>query len=94
LILSVASLWEMQIKRQLGKLTLRLPLTEIVAHQRGTNGLQILSVERQHVISLDDLPPVHRDPFDRILAAQSRSEGLGFVSSDPVFQQYPVNLIW
>lgn len=67
LILSVTSLWEMQIKRQLGKLNLRLPLTDIVAHQQAVNGMIILPITQAHVYQLDGLPTPHKDPFDRLL---------------------------
>lgn len=64
ILLSVASVWEMQIKQQLGKLKLNSPLAEIVANQQKTNGLEILSVSLEHVLALDRLPSHHKDPFD------------------------------
>ena len=74
LLLSTASLWEMQIKIQLGKLQLRTPLANIIADQRA-NGIGILAVTVEHVLAIGNLPPVHRDPFDRILVAQTNEEG-------------------
>src|SRR5437660_876360 len=68
--LSVVSVWEIVIKVQLGKLTLRLPLADIVAQQQA-NGLQILAVTLLHSLAVEGLPPAHKDPFDRLLAAQS-----------------------
>jgi PIN domain nuclease of toxin-antitoxin system len=94
LILSVTSLWEMQIKRQLGKLSLRLPLTDIVAHQQVTNGVMILAITQAHVYGLDGLPTPHKDPFDRLLVAQANSEGAALVSADPIFGSYPVHVVW
>ena len=94
LVLSVASLWEIQIKRQLGKLELRLPLSEIVAHQQETNGVAILPIVQAHVQALDDLPLVHRDPFDRLLVAQAIAEGAALVSGDSVLESYPVQVRW
>ncbi len=64
LLLSVVSLWEMQIKLQLGKLKLALPLKEIVDGQRRTNNVEILPVTLEHVLGLENLPPYHKDPFD------------------------------
>jgi PIN domain nuclease of toxin-antitoxin system len=94
LVLSVASLWEIQIKRQLGKLDLRLPLAEIVAHQQETNGLTILPIVQAHVLALDALPPHHRDPFDRLLVAQAVVEEAVLVSGDPVLKSYSVQIHW
>ena len=94
LILSVTSLWEMQIKRQLGKLSLRLPLADIVAHQQTTNSLNILPITQAHVYELDWLPTPHKDPFDRLLVAQANSEGAALVSADPIFGSYPVHVVW
>ena len=62
--LSVVSLWEMQIKLQLGKLKLALSLKEIVDGQRRTNNVEILPVTLEHVLGLENLPPYHEDPFD------------------------------
>jgi PIN domain nuclease of toxin-antitoxin system len=90
---SVVSVWEMTIKRQLGKLILRLPLSQIVAHQQA-NGLQVLPVTLAHTLAVEGLPPVHKDPFDRLLAAQANVEGVDFVTADPIFAQYPVRVLW
>jgi PIN domain nuclease of toxin-antitoxin system len=90
---SVVSVWEMAIKRQLGKLILRLPLSQIVAHQQA-NGLQVLPVTLTHTLAVEGLPPVHKDPFDRLLAAQANVEGVDFVTADPIFAQYPVRVLW
>ncbi len=92
-LLSVVSLWEMLIKSQLGKMTIRLPLAEIVA-QQVDNGLTVLPVTIDHVLDLEGLPAVHKDPFDRLLIAQARVEGAVLLSVDQVFSQYPVPLIW
>ncbi|WP_135478085.1 type II toxin-antitoxin system VapC family toxin [Candidatus Chloroploca mongolica] len=94
LILSVTSLWEMYIKHQLGKLSLRLPLVDIVAHQQATNGVNVLPILPTHVFALDGLPTVHKDPFDRLLVAQANSEGATLVSADPIFKSYPVRMAW
>ena len=93
-ILSVASLWEMQIKRQLGKLELRLPLVEIMTHQRETNGLVTLPVLDTHVLALEGLASHHSDPFDRLLVAQAMVEGATLVSVDPALSRYPVEVRW
>ena len=90
---SVVSVWEIVIKNQLGKLTLRLPLADIVAQQQA-NGLQVLPVTLPHSLAVEGLPPVHKDPFDRLLVAQTNIEGTELISADPIFKQYPVRLLW
>jgi PIN domain nuclease of toxin-antitoxin system len=93
LLLSVASTWEMQIKAQLGKLKLRLPLAELIQNQQLINSLEILHIGLEHVPALDQLPPLHKDPFDRLLVAQTRVEGASLVTNDPVMANYSVNVI-
>lgn len=93
LLLSVASIWEMQIKLQLGKLTLRIPLPDLIASQR-KNGVNILPISIRHILELDTLPLHHRDPFDRVLVAQANVERLVLLSVDPTFASYPVTVIW
>ena len=63
LYLSLASLWELQIKMQLGKLNLQLPLPQIIADQQHVNGLQLLSISHQHIYHLSQLPFHHKDPL-------------------------------
>ncbi|MEI6783753.1 MAG: type II toxin-antitoxin system VapC family toxin [Verrucomicrobiota bacterium] len=92
--LSVASAWEMQIKTALGKLRLTRPLGQIIAEQQTANGLQVLTVNLAHVLALQALPPHHKDPFDRLLIAQAKSEGWDIVSKDPEFSAYGVPVIW
>ena len=94
LILSVTSLWEIQIKAQLAKIKLRTPLPKLVEEQQQTNGLRLLPVEAVHVFELDALPPFHKDPFDRMLVAQARIEGLCIISHDMVVSKYPVDVQW
>jgi PIN domain nuclease of toxin-antitoxin system len=94
LLLSVVSAWEMQIKSQLGKLKLKLPLAEIITGQQRTNNLTILPVTLDHVLALDKLPAHHKDPFDRLLIAQTNVEEVILVSGDPVFSQYSVKVAW
>ncbi len=92
--ISVANAWEMQIKAQIGKLTLHKPWPEIVRDEMTTNGFQLLRVELPHIEVLDSLPFHHKDPFDRLLIAQAIHENLTLVSNDPKFPAYPVTLLW
>lgn len=88
LILSLVSIWEMQIKSQLGKLTFNVPLPELIESQQRVNGLEILPITPQHIYALSHLPLHHKDPFDRLLIAQSQVEKLSLITADGVFGQY------
>ncbi|MBV1884526.1 MAG: type II toxin-antitoxin system VapC family toxin [Pseudomonadales bacterium] len=96
LYLSVASVWEMQIKMQLGKLSLSAGLESTVEKQQKINGIILLSMESAHVYELTSLANHHRDPFDRILMAQSIKENLTLVSADQHIQRYSdcVDILW
>lgn len=94
LALSVASVWEIQIKAQLGKFRLSKPLNEIIHRQQEQNQLQLYPITLPTVLDLDNLPLHHRDPFDRLIIAQARTEQLLLVSNDRQFKQYPVSLLW
>lgn len=94
LLLSIVSIWEMQIKIQLGKMKLSLPLKELVESQQQANAVQILAISKEHIFALDSLPFHHKDPFDRLLIAQGIVENATLVSVDPRLSAYPVNLFW
>ncbi|MEA3341974.1 MAG: type II toxin-antitoxin system VapC family toxin [Chloroflexota bacterium] len=93
LILSVVSVWEMQIKVQIGKLNLPLPVKELVMVQRAFNQIQSLPVVERHIWMLGTLPMHHKDPFDRLLIAQAKAEKWRLVTADPVLAQYPVQIL-
>jgi len=93
LLLSAASIWEMQIKIQLGKLKIELPLADIIEQQEG-NGVETLPVHVSHVLELSNLPFHHKDPFDRLLIAQARIEEAVIMTADPVVAQYAVKVVW
>jgi PIN domain nuclease of toxin-antitoxin system len=93
LILSVASVWEIQIKSQLGKLTLSQPLKEVIESQQAINDLQVLPIELTHALALDSLPLHHKDPFDRLLIAQSIVEDVMLVTADDKFSAYTAKLL-
>ena len=94
LLLSIASVWEMQIKWQRGKLKLGKPLSELIANQQANNELKILPIALPHVFALQSLPDLHRDPFDRIMIAQTMVENLPFVSCDVVLDGYSIQRLW
>ncbi|WP_089941037.1 type II toxin-antitoxin system VapC family toxin [Candidatus Entotheonella palauensis] len=81
LYLSVVSAWEIQIKHQINRLQLDVPLDKMIQGQRFTNDLNILSVELHHIYMLQQLPLHHNDPFDRLLIAQAKAEHM---------QQFPL----
>lgn len=92
LFLSDASIWEMQIKVQLGKIDLKLPLKALIESQQQENEVEILHITTNHILELENLPFHHKDPFDRILIAQSIVEGLTVITVDPEFRAYPVKI--
>ncbi len=94
LFVSSVSIWEIQIKTQLGKLSLRVPLEQTIQEQQQLNDVRVLHLELSHIYQLEHLPPMHRDPFDRLLIAQSQVEGMTLVSSDSMFASYGASLIW
>lgn len=94
MFVSVASLWEIAIKHALGKLDLGRPFAELIPEQLERQQIRILGIELPHLTQLILLPQHHRDPFDRLLAAQALAEGLPIISVDPVLDQYGVQRIW
>jgi len=94
LFLSVASVWEMQIKLQLGKLQLNPSLQELIKNQITINNLEILSIDLAHIWTLATLIHYHKDPFNRLLISQSITEIMPILSIDEIFDLYPVQRIW
>jgi PIN domain nuclease of toxin-antitoxin system len=94
LYFSVVSAWEIQIKAQLGRLTLHVLLEHMVEVQQTDSGLFILPVELRHVYALDTLPQVHHDPVDRLLVAQARAERTHLMTADSQLKRYPVDILW
>lgn len=91
---SVASWWEMAMKISLERLTLTQAVDRFVAEHMAVNGFQPLTLMLPHAARVATLPLHHRDPFDRLLAAQALVEGLSIVSADPVFRRYGVKRVW
>lgn len=94
LVLSVVSVWEMQIKIQLGKLNFTKPLADMIARQQKVNNMEILPVRLSHALAIKTLPLVHKDPFDRLLIAQAKVEGMPIMSRDSMFSAYPITVEW
>ena len=93
-ILSLVSIWEMQIKVSLGKLSLKTALPELVNDEIRRNRLNLLPIQLSHIYALKDLPPHHRAPFDRLLVAQSIHEGVDIISIDDKFDAYGIKRLW
>ncbi|MGH8244126.1 MAG: type II toxin-antitoxin system VapC family toxin [Steroidobacteraceae bacterium] len=88
LFFSAASLWEVVIKRGLGRQDFEADARLL---RRGLldNGYDELPIASEHVVAIEGLPSIHRDPFDRVLLAQAQVEGITLLTADPVVAQYP-----
>jgi PIN domain nuclease of toxin-antitoxin system len=93
-LVSVASCWEIAIKVALKKLDLGEPATTFLPRELATNGFDLLGIELIHATSVESLPPHHRDPFDRLLVAQSLIEKLPVVSVDAQLDAYGITRLW
>lgn len=90
-LVSVASIWEVAIKSAGGKLWVPDDLPQMLeAHA----GYELLPVTADVAWATRELPPIHRDPFDRLIIAQARGRGLPVITGDPVFARYGVGVIW
>ena len=88
---SAASAWEIAIKVALGRL--RFPIEKLPAALSDA-GFKELQVSIAHGLEMARLPFIHRDPFDRLLVAQARHEGLTLVTRDPTVRRYPIDTLW
>jgi PIN domain nuclease of toxin-antitoxin system len=94
LYFSAASCWEIAIKAGLDKIKLPAKPDIFIADQLAANAIQSVPVEASHALHVFNLPNLHRDPFDRILVAQSQLEALPIITSDSLIAQYKVKTIW
>lgn len=90
--ISIASLWELAVKLSIGKITLSKSLLQII-QQIDTENIEILPILPQHVLEVEKLTFHHRDPFDRIIIAQAKFDGLNLMSEDVEFSKYSVKMI-
>ena len=91
---SAASLWEMAIKIGLGRIRLEQPFERFIPEQMEKNGFALLPLRVNHLAMLTALPFHHRDPFDRLLAAQCLAEDFSLISIDAAFDNYGVRRLW
>ncbi|MDJ0591318.1 MAG: type II toxin-antitoxin system VapC family toxin [Pleurocapsa sp. MO_226.B13] len=94
IFISFVSVWEIQIKSQLGKLELNLPLAKLIQDQQNINQFQLLPIFLNHIYFLENLPQHHKDPFDRLLISQSIIEQMPILSIDKLFDLYSIQRIW
>lgn len=91
---SAASAWELATKTRLGKLTIAEPLLHELPALLGEQGFELLPVQFRHGLRAGTYRQTHRDPFDRLLAAQAELECLTLVSLDPALKAFPCQLLW
>jgi PIN domain nuclease of toxin-antitoxin system len=93
-LVSVASCWEIAIKAGLKKLTLGEPSGVYIPAALSRTGFELLPITLEHATGVEGLPLHHKDPFDRLLVAQARGEGIPLVSADMAFDAYPITRLW
>ncbi len=93
LIVSAVSSWEIAIKYGLGRLPLPEPPERYVPERMRVIGARALAIEHRHALAVAALPPLHRDPFDRLLVAQAGLLDVPIMTADPELAQYPVRTL-
>lgn len=94
LYFSAASAWEIAIKAGLDRIRLPERADRFIPEQLRLNGIRPLAIELSHALAVEGLPLHHRDPFDRLLVAQSQLEGLPIISGDDQLAEYGAELVW
>jgi PIN domain nuclease of toxin-antitoxin system len=92
--LSVASIWEIAIKVQIGRLNMPGSVEAFVTKQLRAGQISVLPIQARHAFRTGELPAYHRDPFDRLLVAQSLEEDLPVISRDPLLAPYAIQRVW
>jgi|SRR5208337_4113881 len=93
-VVSIASLWEIAIKMSMGRLPAKDFTLRMIAEQLKEQEFILLPVRLGDLLRLEQLPAVHRDPFDRVLVCQALEEGIPLLTADGLMTQYPVRTIW
>ncbi len=91
---SAASAWEIAIKTKLDRLKIKGDLESFIIEQLSTNSFVPLSITISHSLYTERLPQFHKDPFDRIIIAQSKVEKLSLISKDKNIKKYKVPIVW
>ena len=93
LFVSIASLWEIAIKQSIGKLDIIYSI-ERIADESVKNEIKILDIKPRHLDAIRTLPPIHNDPFDRLIIAQAMTEGMKIITKDGMIPKYDIETIW
>lgn len=93
-LVSIASIWEMAIKHSIGRLNFSLPFMEFVRQQLTVSNIGLLEINIQHIEVVASLPLHHRDPFDRLIIAQSMAQQIPILSVDAIFDAYAIARVW
>ena len=93
IFVSIASIWEIAIKVNLGRLDLKITFDQL-RNEIEKNGFELLPITFNDILSLNELPMIHRDPFDRIIISQSLSNNFMLISKDKTFKSYQIKLLW
>ena len=93
-LLSAVSVWEIASKHKAGRLPLPEPPDQLISTERRLRGVAALAFDEESALQVLRLPPLHGDPFDRMLISQAIAHGLAIVTPDPSITQYPVRVIW
>ena len=93
-LVSIASIWEMAIKESKGLLNLSVPFEDYIRQILSLEDFNLLNINLDHLNAIVTMPFHHKDPFDRLLIAQSMVEGIPILSKDSAFDAYSINLIW
>ena len=92
--ISLLSIREIQIKSQLGKVDLPMPIMDIFSRQNAEHNIELLAIELPHMKALTVLPNLHVDPFDRVLVAQAIAEDMTILTRNPSIAKYKVKVFW
>ena len=93
LYVSIASFWEISIKQGLHKLEFRQSAVDL-ENECIRQNIEVIPIRPIHCDRLRELPPIHSDPFDRLIVAQANSENLTIITKDRLIQKYPIETIW
>lgn len=90
---SIGTFWEMSIKDSIGKLSLPAPISDVMADCEKL-GFSVLPIKAAHLAKLKSLPPIHKDPFDRLLICQAEAEAMTLITVDENIVKYDVRTVW
>ena len=92
--ISAVSAWEITIKYQIGRLELPEPPQQYVPNRMAMHRFLAMPIQVSHTLQISALPPLHKDPFDRLLIAQSQMENIPLITADDALRNYDIEIIW